>query len=137
MCDIGLSTQPYRKKSHETCHEHTCFITKFSESAESMKLSKEETKTSLNNSTTSCFLTDRSLLLYTGYLRSVSSIQQRQVLEDVEQDLLRQIPPVDSLLLQIFLPPLLAGAFKSLLRPAAGATSVLLFIPLQDAFHPE
>ena len=107
----------------------------FSESAESMRLSKEGTKTSLNNSTASTAFC--LLLLYTGYLRSVSSIQQRQVLEDVEQDLLRQVPPADFLLLRIFLPPLLAGAFQSLLGPTAGATPVLLRVSLQASFHPE
>ena len=70
------------------------------------------------------------------YLRGVSPIQQRQVLEDVEQDLLWQTLPADSLPLTIFLPALLAGPFKSLLSPTAGATSVLLLIPLETSFHP-
>lgn len=73
-----------------------------------------------------------------GYLRSISPIQQRQVLEDVEQDVLRQILPVAALLLRLFrllhsLP--LARVFQTPLGATAGASSVLLLILLPATFH--
>lgn len=77
-----------------------------------------------------------SRLTISEYLRGKGSVQQRKILEDVEQDLLRQTLPVDSLFLPIFLSSLLAGAFKGLLRPTAGTPSVLLLITLETSFHP-
>lgn len=84
-----------------------------------------------------------------GYLRSISPIQQRQVLEDVEQDLLRQILPVAALLLLLLLllrllrllhSAPLARVFQTPWGAAAGTSSVLLLIflliLLPATFHP-